>query len=229
MKRKDFTKLSNRIDELTEKVLNKGTKTSGWWNPDHAARMAVEGQPLLETMSGSAEKNKQFLAAIVSNYALDAALKNFDEYYYDGQPSQGLNADTSFLKDAQEIYTKNILKQPGLAGKIERNEKYGFIFSEASRQATDILRNMQHIISGLGDYAMSSDRDDYKQYSLFGIQSMLRNMKGTLSKKDTRTILDALKYVDNRGQAVALTKCLDKSFKVLEGYYKEMKDRFPLG
>lgn len=62
---------------------NAGTDTSGWWNPDHAARMLAKGLHDTKYLNGNGE---DFVTATASNSMVEQALeykKQSDEAYQD--------------------------------------------------------------------------------------------------------------------------------------------------
>lgn len=198
-------------------TLNAGTSKSGWWNPDHAARVAAGKVPFVGNLNGD---GKTYCAAILSNVAIDRAYRNSHHTHSDtGIEGTG----TSLMKDIREQASKNKDLDKGQLWQKEEflgQKQDTTLNAKQYDTVAHVVKNTDYIAEMLSDYAAASGISDYKEYSLNRIGTEIKNLqKYVKSNPNTKNV----SYVDGDGKAVPLNKVFETNLRSLEKYRAEIK------
>lgn len=207
----------SNLKNSTTLIMNKGTAKSGWWNPDHAARVAAGNISFVDNLNGD---GKTYCAAILSNFAVDRAYKNTRFY---GQDTGIEDMGSSLMKDIRGQAKKDKDLDKGKLWQkeeIDGKEQDTTLYIVQYEAIAHIVKNTDRIADMLGDYAISSSSSDHKEYPLNRIGTEIKNLqKFVKSNPETKNV----SYVDADKKHVPINKVFETNLRSLEKYRTEMK------
>ena len=190
---------------------NKGTATSGWWNPDHAARVALGQSSLIDGLSGDGAK---FAVALISNKALDNAVHN--TYRVDSPRIEG---STYLNRKLIEIGHRSLdVKDAKLDSKRT-------VTNDNLNSLLKMTNAINFTAGALSEYASSDALGERpKKYTIAEIQSSIRTLR-KMAKSYERNYR-GLYYKDSSGKRTAAKKIIDSTINKLDDYTEDMHHLF---
>lgn len=208
----------SNINNSAVLTMNKGTAKSGWWNPDHAARMAAGKIDWAgEHLNGN---GKAYCAAVLSNVAIDNALRNSSPYHSDaGIKGTG----TSLMKDIREQVSKDAELSKGQLWQKEEflgSKQDTTISTGQADIIAGVVKNTDYIAEKLSDYAASSGSSSYKERSIPRIRKDIKDLSNQIRINNT---IKNVVYSDSNNKQVELQRVFQTNLKTLDDYAQEMK------
>ena len=197
-------------------VENKGTLLSGWWNPDHAARIALGESKLVNSFNGDGTK---FAVAVISNKALDNAVHNTIK-----TSSPRLSGKNKVNETLFEIGNRNLDIKDGTVGNSSGRFTARSIGDDNVVAVTTATNMINDIADKLAGYAVSKDPKAPKAHSIKSIQTDIKNARRAIRAIEHG--YNGCYYSDNSNKRTMIKKIVDSNINKLDDYTKEMSKIF---
>ena len=197
--------------------MNKGTAKSGWWNPDHAARVAAGNSEYVGRFKGDGGK---LVSAIYSNFALRCAAHR---ELNDGKRSVADDEEFASSQDKEcNAVTREALKNKDLtSGKITIKD-YNAGDIDAVYDAADMVQNIANACCKAGMSKVTTA--DAKQKLIREIRDTRNEFFiGPEDEEHWAGLWKQVDYVDAKGNVTNSKRIVEQNLNYLEEYVKGIK------